>query len=140
MTEMQAAIGLKQLEKVDGWIETRNLNAQLFATCFETMEGCRVPAPPAYVSHAFYRFTVLMDIESQRDSLVQHLNSLSVGASIGPCPEIYKEAAFTNASFETPSELSSAKKLGESSLVLPVHPGMENSISSIVNEIRTFNA
>jgi dTDP-4-amino-4,6-dideoxygalactose transaminase len=32
MTEMQAAIGLQQLEKVDAWIATRSRNAQLLAS------------------------------------------------------------------------------------------------------------
>ena len=140
MTEMQAAIGLVQLQKVDDWVYQRKQNSEMFASFLQEVEGCYIPSPPPDVSHAYYRLSVILDTESNRNDFIVQLNSLGVNASIGPCPEIYKETAFVEAPFETPIELSIAHKLGKVTMALPVHPGMEHSISLIMEEIDVIHA
>ncbi|MHB0981587.1 MAG: hypothetical protein ACYC5Q_16220 [Thermoleophilia bacterium] len=41
------------------------------------------------------------------------------------CPEIYREKAFVEAGMVTPERLPAARELGETSLMLPVHPTLE---------------
>ena len=61
MTEMQAAIGLHQLEKVDAWIATRNGNARMLASWlgdYPCVSLCRLPEGFA---EANYRFAFRID-------------------------------------------------------------------------------
>lgn len=45
-----------------------------------------------------------------------------VPGSVGVCPEIYREKAFVDAGFVPPARLPVARELGETPLMLPVHP------------------
>ncbi len=135
MTEMQAAIGRCQLKKVEGWIAQRNCNARALLEGLRGIKGIEIPTPTKQTMHSFYRLTVLFDSTTMRDSAIQLLIRAGIPASIGPCPEIYKEEAFSSSGLAPPIELAIAKKLGSSSLVLPTHPGVEIAIPAIIDQI-----
>jgi dTDP-4-amino-4,6-dideoxygalactose transaminase len=137
MTEMQAAIGRCQLKKVDNWLSQRSANANTLADGLKEIDGVHVPTPPEHISHAYYRFTMIFDDGDRRDQVVQHLNSVGVPAAVGPCPEIYREKAFVQLGFVPPAVLPVAADLGKRSMVLPVHPGMESFLPSIIDHIAT---
>jgi dTDP-4-amino-4,6-dideoxygalactose transaminase len=135
MTEMQAAIGRCQLKKVEGWIAQRNCNAKALLEGLRGIKGIEIPMPTKQTMHSFYRLTVLFDNTTMRDSAIQILNTAGIPASIGPCPEIYKEAAFSVAGLAPRMQLTVASKLGSRSLVLPTHPGVETAIPAIIDQI-----
>jgi dTDP-4-amino-4,6-dideoxygalactose transaminase len=135
MTEMQASIGRCQLKKVEGWIEQRNCNANVLLEGLRGIQGIEIPMPRDQTQHSFYRLTMLFDKPAMRDSAIQKLNKIGIPASVGPCPEIYKEEAFSLAGLAPSFKLPIASKLGSSSLVLPTHPGVETVIPVIIDQI-----
>ena len=137
MTEMQAAIGRCQLKKVDNWLSQRSANANTLADGLKEIDGVHVPTPPDYISHAYYRFATIFDDGDRRDQVVRHLNSVDIPATVGPCPEIYREKAFIQLGFVPPAVLPVAADLGKRSMVLPVHPGMESVLTSIIDYTAT---
>ncbi|HXH71756.1 MAG TPA: DegT/DnrJ/EryC1/StrS family aminotransferase, partial [Mariprofundaceae bacterium] len=66
MTEMQAAIGRRQLAKLPAWLERRERNARFLMAALSDVDGLYVPAVPAHVRHAFYRLYVYIDPERLR--------------------------------------------------------------------------
>jgi dTDP-4-amino-4,6-dideoxygalactose transaminase len=135
MTEMQAAIGRSQLTKIDDWLRQRNSNAKAFQTGLGGICGIEIPRQDQSIFHSFYRFTVLVEDQSMRDQAISQLNSTGIPASVGPCPEIYKESAFSLAGYTPDTVLPVARRLGSSSLVLPTHPGVEGNLTAIINRI-----
>ena len=135
MTEMQAAIGRCQLAKVSGWITQRNLNAKALQGGLHGINCLEIPMPSKIIRHSYYRLTTLINDQPLRENTIGQLNAIGIPASIGPCPEIYKEDAFASAGFTPDSPLQVARKLGTSSMVLPTHPGVETAIPAIIDQI-----
>lgn len=130
MTEMQAAIGRVQLRKLRDWTAARCRNAEILAERFSACAALRVPKPPAHLSHAWYKFYAFVRPEElrsgwHRDRIMTEIERRGVPGSVGVCPEIYRERAFVDAGFTPPERLPVARELGETSLMLPVHPTLE---------------
>jgi dTDP-4-amino-4,6-dideoxygalactose transaminase len=127
LTEMQAAIGVMQLAKLDGWLAARAANAAALDAELAGAPALRRPWPGAGIRHAWYRYTAfvrpdrLRDGES-RDSILARAHAEGLPCFSGSCPEIYREQAFVAAGLVPPAPLPVARALGETSLVLAVDP------------------
>ncbi len=127
LTEMQSAIGRVQLAKLEDWVETRRRNAR---TLFEALSGhplLRVPFEADYARHAFYKFYVFVRPQRlvggwSRERLIEEINGQGIRCLSGSCPEIYRERAFEAGPWAPAGRLPNARQLGETSLMLEVHP------------------
>lgn len=127
MTEMQSAVGLKQLEKMPVWYRKRQDYAQKILTAAKPFSGLRVPSIPNHIEHAFYKCYVFVEQENlkpgwDRDRIMQAINDQKVPCFSGSCSEVYNEKAFENTGFEPESPLPVAQMLGATSLMFLVHP------------------
>ena len=129
MTEMQAAIGLLQYQKLPAWSETRRRHAAFLNDAFRDLPGLRTTEPPADIEHAYYKYYVFVRPERlkdgwDRDRIMAEINANGIACMTGGCPELYLEGAMvglpTGASLT--ERLPVAKQLGEESLMLQVHP------------------
>jgi dTDP-4-amino-4,6-dideoxygalactose transaminase len=62
-----------------------------------------------------------------RDRIVEEINSRGVPCYHGACPEIYREKAFATSRFRQSERLPIARELGETSMMLLVHPTLTES-------------
>jgi len=129
LTEMQAAIGLLQLAKLPGWLETRRGNAATLSTILGAVGGLRVVRPHEHVEHAFYKYYCFLKVApwddgQARDRLVGDLQRLGVPCGSGSCPEIYKENAFTQTGWQPMGVTPVARRIGAVSIMLPVDPSL----------------
>lgn len=127
LTEMQAAIGRRQLDKLDGWIDKRRERAGILHRALGDHPLLRIPFEADYARHAFYKFSLFVRRERladgwSRDRLMEEIADLGIPSLSGSCPEIYREKAFAGGPFEPPERLPRARELGETSLLLQVHP------------------
>ena len=127
MTEMQAAIGLAQLRKLDGWLETRAANAAIWRDALGQCEAIRLPEPAAGVRHANYKLTGFLRPERlragiSREDVLAGLIEGGLRAFSGFCPEIYLEEAFADLEV---AALPTARDLGQISLMFEVHPTLD---------------
>lgn len=129
MTEMQAAIGLLQYEKLPGWTLARRRNAATLEEAFGALPGLRVARPPAEVEHAYYKYYVFVRPERlndgwSRDRIMREINARGVNCMTGVCPEMYLEKALAGlpSGVSQSERLPVAKRLGEDSLMFHVHP------------------
>lgn len=127
LTEMQAAIGLVQIDKLDRWLAARRANAAIWTAALAESPAVRVPAPRNGVSHAYYKLYAFLRPESlkpntTRDDILEALAAAGVKAFSGSCPEIYREEAFSE--LETAPQ-PVARELGETSLMFEVHPTLD---------------
>ena len=127
LTEMQAAIGRLQLQKLDYWIETRREYAAMLTQAFSAIPAVRVTLPPPDIRHAYYKYYVFIEPEYllpdwSRDRIIAELTALEVPCFSGSCSEIYLEKAFDTLQVKQAERLPIAKELGETSLMFLVHP------------------
>jgi dTDP-4-amino-4,6-dideoxygalactose transaminase len=129
MTEMQAAIGLRQLSKLDDWIAARTANARFLASCLADYPSAHIAKLPDGYDHAYYRFAFTVKPLHlrpgwDRDRISNALSAEGIPCFSGPCPEIYRELTYARLMPEF-QRLPNAAYLGEVSLALLVHPTID---------------
>lgn len=143
LTEMQAAIGLKQLGKLPEWLAVRRRNAGILNDALAGLPVLRRTLPPANVGHAYYKYYAFIRPEHlrtgwDRDRIVAEANAAGVPCFSGTCPEIYRERAYTASGMVPAAPLPVARALGEESLMLPVDPTLdEPSMQTIGDVLKT---
>jgi dTDP-4-amino-4,6-dideoxygalactose transaminase len=127
MTEFQAAIGRRQLAKLEDWIDRRRLNAQRLCAGLGDLSGLRVPVPNKQIKHAYYKFYAFLHAERlksnwTRDRIIAEVTARGVPCFSGSCSEVYLERAFDGSDSRPTQRLPIARELGETSLMFLVHP------------------
>lgn len=127
MTEVQAAIGRIQLKKLPEWLQIRNRNANILTDKLKDMPSLRLTMPPEYIYHAYYKYYAFIRPEKlksdwNRNRIMQEMNALSIPCLVGSCSEIYLEQTFKQEPYLPVETKENAKVLGETSLMLLVHP------------------
>jgi len=127
LTEMQSAIGRRQLEKLPRWVTRRREIAAQLSQTLDSIDGVKTPTPPAHAHHSFYKFTFQIDPAAlkagwDRDRIIADLAARGVPARVGGCPDIAREAAFGVPGFTSAVAHPSADWLAPRTIMLPVHP------------------
>ncbi|MFW2356538.1 DegT/DnrJ/EryC1/StrS family aminotransferase, partial [Hydrogenophaga sp.] len=127
MLEMQAVIGRIQLKRMADWTAARTANALRLKTVCDQYDVVRVPETPDGVVHAWYKFYAFVRPEKlasgwSRDRIVEEVNARGVPCYHGSCSEVYLEKAFDGTPWRPAEPLPVARALGETSLMLLVHP------------------
>jgi dTDP-4-amino-4,6-dideoxygalactose transaminase len=144
LTEMQAAIGLIQLAKLPHWIETRTRNAAILLAELAGCPALRLIKPDESIGHAYYKFYAFVRPNAlrprwTRDRIIQDARLAGVPVQVGICPEIYREQAFKDARIGPERALPVARALGETSLMLPVDPTLdEDSCRTMARALRAI--
>jgi dTDP-4-amino-4,6-dideoxygalactose transaminase len=131
LTEMQSAIGSLQLQKLPGWVASRNRHADRLSARLSGLPGLRLPRPPQRLRHARYRYYAFVEPATlrqgwTRDRIMLSLNEAGVPCTVGSCSEVYLERAFTDAGLGPGTRLPVARELGETSLALPIHQNLSD--------------
>ena len=123
MTEMQAAIGRIQLNRMPDWHSRRLNNANKIWDAARRCQLLRVPDIPKYIEHAAYKCYVFVRGDKElRDKMIKEISEKGVPCYSGSCSEVYLEKAFDTTDFRPKERLPVVKELGETSLMFLVHP------------------
>jgi dTDP-4-amino-4,6-dideoxygalactose transaminase len=130
LTEMQSALGRAQLRKLPAWVAKRRKHAEALAECFQSIPALRVTAPPMEIGHSYYKYYVFVRPERlragwSRDRIMAEIAAFGVPCFSGSCSEIYMEQAFSR-DLRPAEYLTVARDLGETSLMLLVHPTLSD--------------
>lgn len=144
MTEMQAAIGRIQLQRLPDWSRQRAVNAELWRATLEDLDVVRIPRLAAESQHGNYKFYAFVRPEClapgwSRDRVLAEIEAAGVPCGVGSCSEIYLEKAFTARGWGPKERLPVARELGETSMMFLVHPTLTieqmNSMTAVVRKV-----
>lgn len=126
MIEMQAAIGLIQLDRMAGWTARRNDNARRILEACARWPALRVPSVAPDVVPAWYRAYAFVRPERlaagwSRDRIIDAIQARDVPCMVGTAPEVYLEQAF-DAVGRPAQRRPVARQLGETGLCFLTHP------------------
>ncbi|PJG60161.1 DegT/DnrJ/EryC1/StrS family aminotransferase [Aeromonas cavernicola] len=127
MMEIQAVIGRIQLARMNNWTAARIENAAKLDAIASVYPLLRVVHVPDYVIHAEYKHYFFVKPELlapgwSRDKIIEEIVLRGVPCYQGSCSEVYLEKAFNNTPWQPVERLPNAKILGETSLMMLVHP------------------
>ncbi len=131
MTDIQAAIGLVQLSRLDGLVAQRRELAARYHELLAGIEGVTPVRDPAFGTTNFQSFWVLLD-GIDRDDLLSQLAAAGVSARRGIM------AAHLEPAYADVADLPNTMRLTRDSLILPLHHKLTESdqehIVSIVSK------
>ncbi len=123
MPEIEAAIGLEQLKKLDYFVKRRRENASRLSEKLKHVKALQLPKEPESFKHSYYLYTVRLKNANReaRDSLVEKLNKKGIGAVSFYVNPVHKMPAYREFSKE---RLTETEKASTQVFSLPVHPGV----------------
>ncbi len=127
MLEVQAAIGLIQLDRMPTWTARRSAIAGRIADSCRGHDVVRVPPVPDDVQHAWYRFYAFVEPQQlapgwTRDRIIAAIRERGVPCYHGSASELYLERAFERTGLQPRQRLPVARELGETAMAFLVHP------------------
>jgi len=138
MTEMQAAIGIEQLKKLNGIISSKQKNQEYVTKKLSSVKGVTPPVVPADRKHVYMLYTVKIDAQTtgvSRDTFMQILREHGIMTKIYFPPvhmqPYYKKIGYSN------QKLPVTEKIFDSVCSLPCHSKLTRSeLDYIVTTIK----
>lgn len=135
MTEFQAAIGIEQLKKLDGFTEKRRSNAKVLDELLSKVREVETPFLEENCRHVYHQYTIKA---KKRDELKEFLKLKEVGFGV-----YYPQPLHSLPVMEKVSKKSGSCKVTEKLctevLSLPVHPALsENDLHTIADAVKEF--
>jgi perosamine synthetase len=142
MTNVQAAIGLAQFEKIDEYAEMRRHNAHYYNSQLKEISGITLPPEKEWAKSVYWLYSILIEDQfgMDRDKLANKLLQREVETrkffiSMHRQPVFLKMGLFKGESYPVSDELS------RKGLHLPSSSGLKEAeieyISQVINDIRS---
>ena len=142
ITDMQAAVGLAQLDRLPEFIKTRKENFQfLYDNLIAFKEFFILPTSSENCNPSWFGFpiTVRNNISFSKESLVNYLASKLIDTRPIFAGNLIKQPYFKNKKFKTSETLSNTEKIMSQSFWIGVFPGLSKEmLEYIVQQFETF--
>lgn len=123
MPEIEAAMGIAQLNKLPSFIEKRRKNAELLTKQLKGTRSLYLPSEPSGYRSSWYLYTVqLRDADARtKDKVVEDLKKKAIGAAIYYPTPIHMMPYYQQF---CKYHLPNTEKVAKQAFSLPVHPGV----------------
>jgi perosamine synthetase len=134
MSNITAALGISQLEKIDKLIEMRRRNARYFNEELEQVKGITIPAPPENYYQVYQMYSIRVKPE-KRDEMIRYLARKGIMTKVYFSPvhltHLYKnELKYT-------CRLPVTEEISKQILTLPMYPTLtKEEMKYIMEEIK----
>lgn len=129
MNEIQAAMGVLQLECVDEAMSRRQVVDGLYRKGLEGVEGIFIPAGPDAAKYNYSYFPILVEpgYPLSRDALYEKLRSQGIFSRRYFYPLITDFPMYRGLASADSANLVQAAEIAQKVLCLPIYPGLTNS-------------
>jgi dTDP-4-amino-4,6-dideoxygalactose transaminase len=133
LTDMQAAIGIAQLKKIDRMRARREYLAKKYDDALRGLDAYRLPVTPEGLTHAWHLYVIEVQAEVlgiDRDRVIEELKRRGIGTSVHFIPlhlhSLYQELGYHN------GEFPNAEARFEGAISLPLFAAMSDEDSDRV--------
>ncbi len=131
MTEIQAAIGLVQLGKLESFTAARRVNAEYLT---QKLKGVITPCETNGSRHVYHQYSIR--VPDGRDHLADHLRERGIATGIYYPLPVHKQIAYQQLGYT--DRLPVAEKVSREVLSLPVHPALtQEDLDRIVEGVNS---
>ena len=134
MSEIQAAIGNVQLERLAGFVAKRRQNAQRLTKILEKNGKLVLPYETKDRLHSWYLYTARLKdgTETQRNQLLQELKNKGIGAEAYYVNPVH-QMPFYRENFGS-AKLPQTENASKQVFSLPIHPGVTEEQAQFIGE------
>ena len=140
-TDMQAALGLSQLAKLDRFVQERRKNFHLYRQHLSDVEELILPEATPGSDPAWFGFamTIRESGTDLRNSLVRFLNDRGIGTRLLFGGNLLRQPAYMGIDKRVVGELTNTDKVMRDTFWIGVHPLLKDSdIENVSMQIRQF--
>lgn len=139
MTDIQAAVGIEQLKKVDLLNQRRIDNAAFITNALKDVPGLTLPVTRSGNKHVFHLYPVMIDPKefgmTKEDFIYDMFHKYGIKPGFHYIP-LHYSTAFKNRGFKK-GQFPNAEKLGEQLVTLPINPRQtEEALNYLVESIK----
>lgn len=138
MTDINAAIGLHQLDRLDGFHARRLEIVELYDELIAPLPGVSIPCPPARTDSAWHLYVVAIDPEvtrRSRNQVIEELRADNIGSSVHFIP-IHHHGFYQERLGCTQREFPRANRHYERAVSLPLFPTMrDEDVRAVVRSL-----
>ena len=140
LTDMQAAVGLSQLDKLDRFVQCRRENFRALSEMFKTEcwdEHFVLPVMTPNSNPSWFGFLLTIRDESPliRRDVTQWLEDHKIGSRLLFGGNLTRQPAFQKIEYRVAGDLAVTDKLMENSFWIGVWPGIDGSRRSYIHEM-----
>ncbi len=145
MTDVQAAMGLAQLRKLDRFQARRREIVSAYTAAFGDLDALEVPTERPEVEHAWHIYVLRLRLGALRigrDQFIQELTALNIGTSVHFIP-IHIHPFYQQKYGYQPTQFPVAYESYQRMLSLPLHPMLTDAdvgdvISAVLDVVQRF--
>jgi dTDP-4-amino-4,6-dideoxygalactose transaminase len=139
MTDMQAAIGLAQLPRIENFAQRRAEIWAAYDRAFADLP-CLLPEPPApHLRHAWHLYTPLLQIErlrASRDDVLNALNAENIGSGVHYIA-VHRHGFYEASYGWSARDFPNADFISERTLSLPLSPALtDQDVGDVITAFR----
>ncbi|MFB6088402.1 MAG: UDP-4-amino-4,6-dideoxy-N-acetyl-beta-L-altrosamine transaminase, partial [Candidatus Aenigmatarchaeota archaeon] len=124
ITDMQCALGISQLKKLDGFIQRRQEIVEIYNDTFEDVVGIILPSVKPNVKHVWHLYTILLE-GVERDALFDKMRKEDIGVNVHYIP-VYHFSYYQKLFDINPKTFPSTEDVFSRIITLPLFPKMRN--------------
>ena len=135
-TDMQAALGITQLAKLEGFIAQRKENYNYLNLHLSKIEGLRIAQATPKSDPSWFGCPITLDPTHpvNREELLRFLDSRKIGTRLLFAGNIVKQPGYTNVDFRVVGDLTNTDVVMRRSFWVGVYPGLTKQMLDYVIE------
>jgi CDP-6-deoxy-D-xylo-4-hexulose-3-dehydrase len=136
-TDMQAALGLSQLEKLDHFVARRKENFQTLKAGLSGIEQFIMPEATEKSDPSWFGFpiTIRPDSGLNRTALLRHLDEKKIGTRLLFAGNLLKQPAYKGIEHRVIGNLANSDLVMTNTFWLGVYPGLSSEMLEYVSEV-----
>jgi perosamine synthetase len=135
MTNIEAAIGLGQMDKLEGFNKARAANAKFYDENLKDLEWLRVPVVKNKAVHCYHQYTLRV---RDRERFTEHLKENGIGFKVF-YPALIQDAPMYRTMGYNGDDCPTARRMCDEVVSIPVHPSLsKEDLEKVVSVIRSF--
>ena len=140
-TDMQAALGLSQLNKVDRFVQARKDNFNYLFAALKDVEGLIMPVATPKSDPSWFGFPLTIEPghPANREELLRFLDSRKIGTRLLFAGNLTKQPAYRNVDFKIVGDLTNTDIVMTRTFWVGTYPGLTNPmLDFIADSIKEF--
>jgi len=127
ITDMQAAVGLRQLERLESFARARRRNFAYLHEALAELDGDVLTLPQATPGGdpAWFGFLLTLRSHVDRTALLQHLNARKIGTRLLFAGNIIRQPCFEGVRYRQAGDLAGTEDIMRHTFWLGCYPGLE---------------
>ena len=139
ITDIQCALGISQLRKLDSFVSRRSEIASAYNDAFKNITYIKVPTQPEDRKSAWHLYVVQIDfgrINKSRASVMNALREKGIGTHVHYIP-VYLQPFYRSKLGYKEGACSMAESYYKMTLSLPLYPGMgNNDVNKVIDSVK----